>query len=92
MTIAARDVVVTDVHLMSRGLAHFAPRCRHVVGTAALAWVRARGNRSERDDARQCAQRHREPTGWQSLQGIADIGSWLDQPGGCGLPPTPPTR
>jgi len=33
----------------------------------------------------------RDPIGWQSRHGSAFIGTRDDHPGGCGLPPTPPT-
>lgn len=92
VTLLAGDLVGGDMHLMPRCLPHFTPRFRNVVGALAFARGVARGDRDEHAHARHRARSHLAPTGWHSLHGIADVGSRLDHPGGCGLPPTPPTR
>lgn len=49
----------------------------------------AAGSDDERHDDKRAG--HRAPSGWQSRHGMALIGWRLDHPGGCGLPPMPPT-
>src|SRR4051812_34218841 len=77
--------MLADVHGVTRALAHLVPLDGHVLrSTRAFAAARDEENDDEREP-------HRAPTGWHIRHGIVDSGWRLDQPAGCGLPPTPPT-
>jgi len=83
VAVAARELA--DVGLVSRRFANIRPHGGHLFGDAAV--VRARA-----PDQRQHHERlHRVPAGWHIRHGIAVSGCRLEKPGGCGLPPTPPT-
>jgi hypothetical protein len=101
VAIATGDAARAHVGGMAGALANVAPGERHVARRG-LALARtgareqARGQREHRGHAQRAERSsHRalrcEPTGWQSRHGSAVSGRRLDQPGGCGLPPTPPT-
>ena len=84
---------------MAGAIAHVAVRDRHLLWRAALAAGASGGERAKKcdDDDDPLPRRFpraahgRDPIGWHIRHGIAPSGSLLDQPAGCGLPPTPPT-
>ncbi len=77
---------LADVRGVTGALLHVAIRDRHLLGND-----RARTAARDEHDEDRDADHGRDPIGWQSRHGIAATGSRLDQPGGCGFPPTPPT-
>jgi hypothetical protein len=85
VTLGALDL--TDVDDVPRTRGNIVIRRRHLLGRTMLARTRAGDEQCEHDDA----DHGRDPIGWHSRHGIADSGKRLDQPAGCGLPPTPPT-
>lgn len=88
VTVPAGHVGDLDMCAMPRTVAHGPPDGRHVLGHAHRPRVATRGH----DQGNQDNSDHRVvPTGWHIRHGIALNGWRLDQPGGCGLPPTPPT-
>lgn len=88
VTLAASHMVLPDVDRVTRTLAHLAPRRRDV-----LQLVRPLSTAGDgQHEPRTCEPaRHRAPIGWHIRHGIDDSGCRLEYPGGCGLPPTPPT-
>lgn len=85
VALRARDLA--DVCDVAGAVLHAEIRDRHLLGKAAIARTAAR---HQHDEDRE-PDHGREPIGWQSRHGIAASGIRLDQPGGCGLPPTRPT-
>ena len=88
VAVDALDVAVDHVDPVAEALAHDAPGRRHVLGV--LAGAAARGEH-QREHHQQARLHGVPPAGWHIRHGIAPIGCRLDQPGGCGLPPGPPT-
>ncbi len=86
IAVAFRARELAHVRRMTRALADLAVGRGHLLGQAVIA-----GSAAGRDRDEDEPPGHRAPIGWQSRHGIAPSGSLLDQPGGCGVPPTPPT-
>jgi hypothetical protein len=98
VAIATRHVRLTDVDRVAGAGPHVLPgrgdvlRWRVLASAVAVAGREHERDREQADAAdREGAAPHRAPIGWHIRHGIAVSGCRLDQPGGCGLPPTPPT-
>lgn len=86
IAVAFRARELAHVRRMTRALAHVVVRGGDLLGYAVAA--RAAGGDRDEDEP----PSHRAlPIGWQSRHGSAPSGNLLDQPAGCGVPPTPPT-
>jgi hypothetical protein len=86
VTCRARDL--TDVRDVARARGDLVVRRGHLGGRTLVSASAAECDHRERDRR---THHGREPIGWHNLHGIAEAGSLLDHPAGCGLPPTPPT-
>jgi hypothetical protein len=88
IAVALRAGDLADVRRVTCAIVHV-PICRrHLLGNA-IAVGRATGGGDQQDEER--PDHGALPAGWHSRHGIAPSGSLLDQPAGCGVPPTPPT-
>jgi hypothetical protein len=98
VTGGARELA--DVLLVTDRHAHLAPLGGDVLSgmwtireTACSEAHRVRGGEHREHDAgERRPSNHRAPIGWHIRHGIASSAIRLDQPGGWGLPPMPPTR
>jgi hypothetical protein len=80
---------LAEVRCVTRAIADVAVGDRHLVRRSLLAGRTARREHGEDDPPR--SAHGFDPIGWHIRHGSALSGSLLDQPAGCGLPPTPPT-
>jgi hypothetical protein len=87
LAVALRALDLADVRDVARAGGDVTIRGRDLLRRTMLARARARDEQRDQDDP----DHGRDPIGWHDRHGIAETGKRLDQPAGCGLPPTPPT-